>query len=406
MRIGINASFARKPTNGTGQVTINFLKELTRICDQRSTIHDLEFVLYLEEDLPRGFKLPSNFSKNIFLPLWKRDDLIRKIWWEKYLLPKKVRLDKCDMFFSLYQSATILHPVGIRSLYRDRIPTNSIPHIMLVHDIIPKLFPHYLDNSRKRKYWQSTELAIAQADKILANSKRTEKDLVQQLHINPAKIVVNYLDVDEIYKKPVETHRNASVLKKYKLKPGYILAGGGMEIRKNVEGVIHAYKYLLEKNKTLHFIHELPPLVIYGKLLPQLAPLIIDAEKLVKELDLTAHVRLLNMTPQADMPALFHSAALFVYPSHYEGFGMPPLEAMNQGTPTIISKTSSLPEVGGDSVLYCNPDDHRDIAMVMRNVLINKNLHETLAKRGRERAQIFSWTKFTKKFLHVVGNIQ
>ena len=137
---------------------------------------------------------------------------MRKIWWEKHLLPKKVQRDKCDLFFSLYQSNTIL--------------PNGIKHIMLVHDLIPKLFPDYLNNFRKRKYWQNNEKAIRMADKIMANSKRTEKDLVQRLGIDPAKITVNYLDVDEIYKKPVETHHNASVLKKYKLKPGYIYNGG------------------------------------------------------------------------------------------------------------------------------------------------------------------------------------
>jgi len=411
MKIGINASFARKAGSGIGQVTINFLQELAK----QKTEH--EFVLYLEEDMsphqwqeifpgqiiseqekenknwcgdkPRSFMLPKNFSKNIFLPIWKRDDLIRKIWWEKYLLPRKIKKDKCDMFFSLYQSATVL--------------SEDIKHIMLVHDIIPKLFPEYLNNSRKKKYWGLIEEAIATVDKIIANSRRTEKDLVAHLGIDPAKITASYLDVDEIYKKNVETRHASSVLKKYKLKPGYIYSGGGLEVRKNTVGVIRAYKYLLEANKNLHFIHEMPRLVISGRLLPQLAPLITDVEKLVKELNLTGQVKLLDFVPQENLPALYANATMFVYPSHYEGFGLPILEAMNQGTPVITAKTSSLPEVGGDSVLYCNPDEHRDIAMVMRNILINHRLHATLADRGKERAKDFSWTKFTRKFLNIIS---
>lgn len=387
MRIGINASFARKPNNGTGQVTVNFLKELAK----QKTSH--EFILYLEEDLPRDFKLPKNFTKHVFLPPWKRDDLLRKIWWEKYLLPRKIRKDNVDVFFSLYQSATIL--------------PDKLKHVMLVHDIIPKLFPEYLNNSRKKKYWNLTEAAIQKADRIIANSRRTEKDLVQHLHIDPAKITVNYLDVDEIYKKAVSKVKSQKVLRKYKLKPGYIYNGGGLEVRKNAEGVIRAYKYLLDKNNPptggLHFVREMPRLVISGRLLPQLAPLVVDVEKLIKELNLTKHVKILGFVPQESLPAIYANALMFVYPSRYEGFGIPPLEAMNQGTPTIIAKTSSLPEVGGDSVLYCNPEDHKDIAMVMKNILLNKNLHATLSKRGKERAKIFSWKKFTKKFLNIIN---
>lgn len=397
MKIGINASFARKANTGIGQVTVNFLKELAR----QKTAH--EFVLYLEEELPKEIKLPKKtassagkFQKKIFLPIWRRDDLIRKIWWEKYSLPKKVKRDKCDLFFSLYQSATIL-------------PKN-IQHIMLVHDIIPKLFPGYLNNSRKKKYWKLTEEAIVSANKIIANTKRTEKDLVQHLSIDPAKISVNYLDADDIYKPKVSKIKNQKILKKYKLKPGYIYNGGGLEVRKNTEGVIRAYKYLLDKNNSStdqsKFIKEIPQLVISGKLMPQLAPLVTDVEKLIKELNLTRHVKILDFVPQENLPALYANAIMFVYPSKYEGFGIPVLEAMNQGIPVITSKTSSLPEVGGDSALYCDPDDYKDMAMVMKNVLLNKNLRDSLSQRGKERAKLFSWKKFVKKFLNVVGNIK
>lgn len=388
MRIGINASFARKPNTGIGQVTLNFLKKLSELKVQSSKFKDLEFVLYLEEDI--DLKLPDNFTKNIFLPFWKRDDLIRKIWWEKYSLPKKAKKDGCDMFFSLYQSTTIM--------------PNEIAHIMLVHDIIPKLFPEYLNNSRKKTYWKMTEKAIRKADKIMAISSRTEKDLIQHLGITPEKISVNYIDCDEIYKNEVYKDKSDKVSKKYDLSQGYIYNGGGLEVRKNTEGVLRAYKMLREKNKKECFAKEIPPLVISGKLMPELAPLVTDAEKLAKELNLTQHVKLLDFVTQEDLPAIYGNAMMFVYPSFYEGFGLPVLEAMNQGAPVITSKTSSLPEVGGDSVLYCDPNDPRDLMMVMKNVLLNKNLRDTLSMRGKERAKNFSWDKFVNKFLNVIGN--
>ncbi|MFA5961654.1 MAG: glycosyltransferase family 1 protein [Parcubacteria group bacterium] len=397
MRIGINASFCRKPYSGIGQVTINFLKKL--ITEEAKNLptgqagikqkNNLEFILYLEEDLPADFVLPENFQKKIFLPIYRRDDLIRKIWWEKYLLPRRVKKDKCDLFFSLYQCPTILK--------------KGTKHLMLVHDIVPSLFPKYLNNARKRQYQILTERAIEQADKVLTVSKRTEKDLVQYLNITADRISTSYISVDELYKKPATLENSRKVLKKYKLSPGYIFAGGGMEIRKNIDGVIQAYKLLLEKNKNLQFVETIPRLVIYGKLQPNLS-LAIDAEKLVKELNLTKYVKFLGAVPQEHLPALFKNALFFIYPSHYEGFGMPVLEAMNQGTPVITAKNSSLPEVGLDATLYCHADDTREVSLVMKKVLTDAHLRDVLSQRGRERAKFFSWDKFVGRFYNIIQN--
>lgn len=386
MIIGINASFLRKQNTGIGQVTANFIKKLAEITNSKLQIpnnKEVEFILYLEEDV--RLKLPKNFKKRIFLPVYKRDDLIRRIWWEKYILPKKAKKDGCDVFLSLYQSTTVM--------------SSKVKHIIIVHDLIPKLFPEYINNSRKKMYQWLVEKAIKKADKIIAISHRTEKDLIQQLGIDPQKITVSYIDVDEIYKQEVTEAESRRVLKKYRLKPGYIYNGGGLEIRKNTECVLRAYKSLLDRHGKVDWIGKL---VISGKLMPELAPLITDAEKLAEELDLKDRVVFLDYVPQKDMPALYRNASVFVYPSLYEGFGLPVLEAMNQGTPVITSKTSSLPEVGSDSVFYCNPDDFNDLAMVVRNLLNNNHLKAALSMKGKERASRFSWDKFGEKFLNIV----
>ena len=139
--------------------------------------------------------------------------------------------------------------------------------------------------------------------------------------------------------------------------------------------------------------------------MPELAPLITDIEKLIKKLNLTKQVKLLGSVPQKDMPALYNQASLFVYPSLYEGFGLPVLEAMNQKTAVITSKTSSLPEVGRDAVLYCNPKDFMEIFYVMQKVLLSESLRKTLEERGVKRAQSFSWQAFIKKFLNLTQSI-
>lgn len=401
MRIGINASFLRKQNTGIGQVTTNFLKKLMEFEISKYQFpgnKEIEFIFYLEGDtdleLPETTALSAvKFQKKVFLPRWyKRDDLIRKIWWEKFSLPKMADEDGCDIFLSLYQSPTIM-------------PT-TISHIVLAHDIIPKLFPQYLNNNRKRIYQWLTDGSLKKADKIIAVSHRTEKDLIRHLGIEASKITVSYIDVDEIYKKELTEEEKSAVLKKYNLEAGYIYTGGGFDIRKNIESVLRAYKILFDK---YGFDGKIPKLVVSGKLMPELAPLILDVEQLVQGLELKKQVVLLGYVPQEDMPALYRCAKLFVYPSLYEGFGLPVLEAMNQAVPVVTSKVSSLPEVGSDAVLYCNPESVDDLAMVIKNVLMNDHLQIALSLKGRERAKHFSWEKFAAKFLHIAeqdGNLK
>lgn len=379
MRVGINASFLRKPFTGIGQVTLHFLRSIPE------SVH-AEFILYTEEDIPASLEIPQSFVRRAFLPPWRRDDLVRKLWWERFLLPEAARQDGCDVFISLFQSASVM--------------SSGIRHIMVVHDIIPRLFPEYLDNYRKRFMWNSVERGVKRADRIHAVSSRTEKDLVRHLDISPASITVNRIDVDPIFKRAVTDERRSSVMEKYGLSTGYLYHGGGLEMRKNTEGVLRAYRHLLDRAKSDHASPAIPPLVISGKLMPELAPLVTDVERLVKSLDLTPSVRILGFVSQEDLPALYENASVFVFPSRYEGFGLPILEAMSIGTPVVTAKTSSLPEVGRDAVMYCDADRPDDIAMTIRNVLDREDVRKILSKRGKERSASFSWRHFSKKLLN------
>ena len=184
MKIGINASFARKPDSGTGQVTLNFLRKLSEIKMQNEKIKNAEIVLYLEQDI--DLDLAKGIEKRIFLPPYRRDDLIRKIWWEKFLLPKKVKNDRCDVLLSLYQSTTV---------------TKDIRHIMLVHDVAWKIFPKYLNNVRKRIYYKLVDKAIKKADKLITNSLNSKQDIMRFFHVGEGNVKALHLDCDPIFKK-------------------------------------------------------------------------------------------------------------------------------------------------------------------------------------------------------------
>lgn len=391
MRVGINASFLRKPATGIGQVTRHFLEELSRSFDESPEWKekDVEFSIYLEESMPLDIRLSSKFSVRSFLPfVWQRDDLIRKMLWEMSSLPRQAKKDGCDVLLSLYQSATVA-PNGMR-------------HIMLVHDIIPRLFPEYLNNARKRTYQNLIERAIMRVDTIVSVSAKTKEDLIDYLGVAAEKISVNLIDVDPSFKQEASAEEADAVMRKYSLQPGYIYLGGGLEKRKNAEGLLQAYKLLVDDNKREKFVDEIPKLVISGKLMPELAPLIVDVERSVNELNLSTRVQVLGFVPQEDLPSLYAKASFFAFPSLYEGFGMPVLEAMSQGTPVLTSNTTSLPEVGKDAVAYCDPESVEDIAAAMRKLLLDDGMRATLGARGKKRSLEFSWNNFVQKILKIL----
>lgn len=397
MNIGINASFLRKSGTGIGQVTYNVLRTL--VSDHRFPISGSqkpEFFLYCEEKPSLDFALPANFHIRVFLPLWRRDDLIRKMLWEKRLA-REAAQDGCDVFLSLYQSSTIFQSTGDGQ-------QKTIRHTMIVHDIIPKLFPEYLGNARKKLQWHLTERGIRAADHIVAISEHTKSDLVRALGVPAEKITVAYLDVAPRFRQAVLEATLYAVLKKYGLEPGYIYHGGGLEVRKNAGTLLRAYQQLTvhgqqTTNADQQSKKEVPPLVISGKIFEKTNALATDVRGLVEELGLQEKVRLLGFVPDEDLPALYEGALFFVYPSLYEGFGLPVLEALRMGVPVLASDTSSLPEVGGDAVLYADPENAGAMAAQMERLLADAALRESLIARSASQAVQFSWKSFVEKVL-------
>jgi glycosyltransferase involved in cell wall biosynthesis len=372
MKIGINASFLRKSDTGIGQVSRGFVNELAKSYSDKN-----EYFLYLEKDI--DLKLPKNFHKRIFLPLWKRDDLIRKIWWEKFLLPKKAQEDKCEIFISLYQCPTFL--------------PESVNHKMLVHDLIPKIFPEYLDNWRKKLYFRVSCKAIQHADEIITVSEWSKKDIHKFLKIPHEKIKTAYPSVGEDFFERSSSDKDNKVLDKYDVFGRYIFYIGGFDARKNVPGLLEAFAKL-SGNYEVNDID----LVLGGENKSRFSHLFTDVKAEIEKFNLADKVKLIGFVKKKDLPALYRNCELYILPSLYEGFGMMPLEAMASGAPTVISKNSSLPEVGGDAVLYFNPHDTDEMARVMGKVLRNNKLRLRLAEKGRDRAKKFSWKSFVKVF--------
>ena len=373
MNIGINASFLRKPYTGIGQVTTHVLNEIAQRSQTDKSMKNHKFFIYCEDEC--DIELPKNFYRRSFLPrFYKRDDLFRKLLWEKMWLPRRAHKDKCDILISLYQSTTVIK-------YTD------MQHIMLVHDVIPHIFPEYLGNWRKKLYWEQTEKGMYSSNKIITVSQHTKIDLESKLNIKAAKISVDTIAVDPIFQKEISDLEESKVLQKYNLTKGYIYTGGGLEMRKDADRTLRAYKLLREKWS------DAPDLVVSGKLMPELSPMVVDVERIVRELGIEDYVRVLGFVPQEDLPALYRGAKLFVFPSRYEGFGMPVLEAMSVGTPVITARNSSLEEVGGDVVAYVEHEDEL-ICDKMMELLQDEELLQKMSIQGKERSGQFTWDKF------------
>ena len=388
MKIGINASFLRKPGTGIGQVAANFIRELVVLQAARTGVQNDEFFLYCEKEPKLNFALPENFHIRTFLPFWKRDDVPRKWLWER-MLGKKAEKDGCEVFLSLYQSATII--------------PKKIKHVMVVHDIIPRLFPEYRGNMRQAMHWKAVERGIGAADRIVAVSQSTRKDLIE-FGIAKELITIAYPSVNPLFRETVSDAALDAVLKKYGLERGYIYHGGGLEVRKNAEGLLRAYKQLTTNNQqsTTNGGQKIPDLVISGKIFPNSNKLATDVEGLVQELGLEEHVKLLGFVPDEDLPTLYRGACFFVYPSLYEGFGLPVLEALSLSVPVLSSHASSLPEVGGDAVLYVDSQNIGQLTSEMERLVYDGTLRENLISKSHAQAVQFSWEKFAEKILEVI----
>jgi glycosyltransferase involved in cell wall biosynthesis len=265
--------------------------------------------------------------------------------------------------------------------------------IITVYDLTPLLFSETHEKGRVLMHKYLFPLILKKSDKIISISHHTKNDIIKHFKIPEDNIKVIHLAANENY-KPLNENEINNIKQKYNLNYPFILYVGTLEPRKNIPTLLKAF-YKLKKQGIKH------KLVITGKKGWKYKSIFETIEKL----NLQKDVIFTGYVPDEDLPALYNAADLFVYPSIYEGFGLPPLEAMQCGTPVITSNTSSLPEVVGDAGIMVNPYDVDELANKMYEVLTNDGLREELSKKGIERAKLFSWKKCAEEHLKVYEEV-
>jgi len=268
--------------------------------------------------------------------------------------------------------------------------------IVVFHDLSFEYYPEFF--SFPKRYWHRSmnpRKTAEEADRIIAVSDSTKADLVDRYHIDPARIQVVYPGVSDSFKPTGEEAERKRVKEKYGLPSDFILYFGTIEPRKNIVGIIKAFEELrnLETNKLKSL-----KLVIAGSKGWLYKDILKEAKKSTHQGD----IMFTGFVDESDKPYLYNLAKLFVYPSFFEGFGFPPLEAMACGVPTIVSHVTSLPEVTQDAAIMVNPYMYGEIADAMQMLLEDKKLYQEFSERGIEQAKKFSWENSAKEVLQII----
>ncbi len=364
MKIALSGWFWPRPETGSGQY-LHYLLAALRRASPDLALHLLAPPEFVEaEALPAGVDFHP-----LPLPPWPK--AIAKVWWEQFTLPQAAARLGVDLLHIPYWAPPMRSP---------------LPLVVTVHDLIPLLLREYRGSAAVRLYTAMVAAASRGASQLLTDSEASRRDILAHLRVEATRVHAVPLAVGEAY-RPNPAPDDEVILRRYGLEAGYLLYLGGFDRRKNLETLFAAFAFVREA---------LPEavLVVAGRLPKEDSPFAPDPRRLVAEAGLEAEaVRFLGFVPEEAKAALYRGARLFAYPSRYEGFGLPPLEAMACGTPVVGSEAASLPEVIGAGGILTDPDDAEGMAGAMIQLLIEEPFHAEMQQAALTQASRFSWER-------------
>ncbi len=357
MRIGFDAKRAAQNRTGLGNYSRFVLQILADFAP------DNEYVLYTPNERNAGL---LDSLKGVFVRKFPSRGYWRKLrsLWRVWGITSDIQADR----ISLYHGLSNELPLNIRK-------AKHVKSIVTIHDLIFLRYPECYPLIDRIIYNYKFRKACRQADRVIAVSECTKRDIVQLYQISPDKIDVIYQGCDEQFKRSASDEKKAEVKRRYSLPERYIFYVGSIEKRKN----------LLLLAKALRHLDESYQVIAVGKHTPYADR--VDA--FVREHHLENRFRMIHGVPFADLPALYQLSTTFVYPSRYEGFGIPLLEALHSGVPVIGAHGSCLEEAGGPFSLYVAPDDDKALADAIERTYHDEALRSRMIQEGRIYAQRF-----------------
>lgn len=372
MRIGIDARMYSTEFTGIGRYVYELVRHLVE-ADEKN-----EYVLFMNQPEYDEFDPPSKRVEKVLVNAkhYSFAEQLRYLW--------ILRRAKLDLMHFTHFNAPIF--------YRR-------PSVVTIHDLTLSFFPGKKMNSAfyRTAYNLVLKSSVRNAKRVIAVSENTKQDLIDITHVSPAKVEVIYEGVGEEFGPRGNKEEQEEVLKKYSITKDFLLYTGVWRGHKNLVNLIRAFALLREGTEAFDL-----QLVITGEEDPYYP----EVKRTVKELGLEHHVIYTGMVPEKELIALYQMAKAYIFPSLYEGFGLPPLEAMRCGTPVVASKSSCIPEICGDSnAMFFDPYDPEDMANVVRRLLLDEGMQKDLRECGLKHSLKFSWEDMAEKTLKVYNDV-
>jgi len=372
-RVGLNAHLLSQQDSYRKAGVSRYIQRLLEWLPQVDPSWDYVAFLSPGHMAPQGWEVRRSVWRTAFPPA--------RVAWEFFGLPWQSKSAGLDLFHA---------PVNVIP------PWPPCPTVVTIHDLSPFLFPELYRPSRR--LYQQTQLrrSARQAAHIIADSEATRQDVIHILGAPPERVTAIPLGVEETLRPITDPKALAAFRQRHGLERPYILFVGTLEPRKNIPCLLEAFALLKARQNVSH------ALVLVGGKGWYYEALF----ERISKLGLGKDVYFAGYAADRDLPYWYSAAEAFVYPSLYEGFGLPPLEAMACGVPVIVSRASSLPEAVGEAGLLVEPDDPQALAEAISLLLEDADLRERLRRAGFERAAQLTWRRTAQRtaaiYLHIL----
>lgn len=385
MRIGINGYYLTTQHSGIGQYSINLLRALAEI-DQKN-----EYFVFIPQEVE--LNLPSNFYLKVVPPFpFFPKTFFNRFFWEEYQLGKAVKDHRIEVFHGFYQS----------------LPrwSEKIGAVVTIHDAIPWRFPFERKQFSYRWYSDLRKsLVKKRANKIITVSETSKVDFAAIYGLKPETIEVTYESIDPVFwEKPTPTEIS-KFNTTYKINDDFVLYTGGLKRHKNLRMLIKSFAILVQEHEYKGNLYILGAVRKTMAVSPYIYYKVDDLEKYAKLKRIGERVKFIGFVSRKDMSIFMYQAKAFISLSLYEGFGLPAIEAMTSGTPSVLSNLGAYPEIADGAALFVYPYGPHRIAEALYQVLSNKELSKQLTEKGLERAKFFNRINIAKRVLEIYKEV-
>jgi len=365
LKIAVDARNLVAESSGVARYLSNLLRFFHTISNKH------EFFIYSHKPIDEIIT-----NRNYYYQVLKGHPII----WKQFLLPIIQLKRQYDLLF---------------------VPTYSTPYffpgkvVVTIHDLIFCRHPEWTDKKQALRFATIVRHSAKKADHIIAVSEATKKDILDLTDVPEDKVTVIYEGVDEIFRQ-LDQHGLDRIREKHQLRHPFILHVGAIHPRRNISRLIEAFAFLRREKNCQHELR------LVGSISDKEAS---ELQYKTQKLGIEDVVHCHGILSDQDLVGFYNLADVFIYPSLYEGFGLPVLESMACGTPVITSNRSSLPELAGDAAILVDPESVDEIAYAIHELISNRDLRKQLVECGTIRVQKFSWLKTTKQTLKLFEQV-